>query len=211
MDWIAGRHIPLPRKRERGHLDSEQHAEVPWLFCVSHLLSPSPPRSSLTFRESFQPQPCPQHSTTHCPVHLSACQPFCSTDHLPVMCPCPQLEKPAGEKVKIFIIRSTRVLRDGQGRTERSSSKRTVMGWRLDEKSLNISETEEYSLSNSVKSHISHIWRFMSMNGDGWGWISSPNKSWWGMGTSKLKATSPVKKCASCYLRNAFKCIMCSW
>lgn len=62
-------------------------------------------------QESFQPEPRPQHSTTYCPVHLSPCQPFCSTDHLPVMCPCPQLEKPASEKVKIFIIRSARPLR----------------------------------------------------------------------------------------------------
>ena len=60
----------------------------------------------------------PQQPTTHCPVHLSPCQPFCSTDHLPVTCPRPQLEKPAGKKVKMFIIRSTRRVR-GEGGEER--------------------------------------------------------------------------------------------
>lgn len=75
----------------------------PSFFLITALIS--------DIQESFHPEPRPQHSTTHRPVHLTPCQPFCSTDHLPVMCPCPQLEKPAGEKVKMFIIRSTRPLR----------------------------------------------------------------------------------------------------
>lgn len=108
MDWVAGRHILLLRESEWGHLDSEAHARLPGRFCVSHLLS----SSSLTFRRLYSPKPTHQHSTTHCPVHLSPCQPFCSTDHLPVICPCPQLEKPVNEKVRIFIIRSSRPLRD---------------------------------------------------------------------------------------------------
>lgn len=119
MDWVAGRHILLLRESERGHLDSEQHARVPWLICISHLLPSISLTSSLTFRSLSTPHP--KHSTTHCPVHLSPCQTFCSTDHLPVMCPCPQLEKPASEKVKIFIIRS-KSLCSKEGNKERKSS-----------------------------------------------------------------------------------------
>lgn len=116
-----------------------------WTACRGALTLPRfSPSSSLIaalisdIQESFHPEPRPQHSTTHRPVHLSPCQPFCSTDHLPVMCPCPQPEKPAGEKVEIFIIRSARPLRGEEGRTERSSGGRDVIGWRLHEKSLNI-------------------------------------------------------------------------
>lgn len=58
-DWIAGRHIPLLRKSERGHLDSEECARVPWLFCVSHLRSSSSLPSSLTFRSLSFPSPAP--------------------------------------------------------------------------------------------------------------------------------------------------------
>lgn len=47
---------------------------------------------------SFHPGPRPQHSATHCPVHLSPCQPFCSTDHLPVVCPCSQVKAAACQK-----------------------------------------------------------------------------------------------------------------
>lgn len=103
MDWVAGRHILLLGGSERGHLDTEQHAGVPWLFCISHLFPNISLTSYLTFK-CLSPRPSTQ--PPHCPVHLSPCQTFCSTDYLPVMCPCPQLEKPAGEKVKIFIIRS---------------------------------------------------------------------------------------------------------
>lgn len=117
MDWVAGRHILLLWESERGHLDSEQHAGVPWLFYVSHLFFLITTLIS-DIQEPFQPKYHLQYSTTHCPVHLSPCQPFCSADHLPVMCPCPQLKKPASEKVKIFVIRSTRPLRNKEGRKE---------------------------------------------------------------------------------------------
>lgn len=123
MDWVAGRHILLLWESERGHLDSEQHARVPWLFCISHLFPSISLTSSLTFKSLSTLKPHPQHSTTHCPVHLSPCQTFCSTDHLPAMCPCPQLKKPASEKVKIFLIRSERPKR-GKGRRRRTAEGR---------------------------------------------------------------------------------------
>lgn len=151
MDWVAGRHILLLRESERGHLDSEQHARVPWLFCIPHLLPSISLTSSLTFKSLSTPKPHPQHSTTHCLVHLSPCQTFCSTDHLPVMCPCPQLEKPAGEKVKIFIIRSKRPLRSEGGKKERNSrgkNARDVIEWRLHKKSLNIFEIDKSCITN---------------------------------------------------------------
>lgn len=107
MDWVAGRHILPLRESERGHLDSEKRARVLWIFCVSHLLSSLLLPLISDIQESFLPKPHPQLSTTHQTVHLSPCQPFCSTDHPSVMCPCLQSEKLACEKVKKFIIRST--------------------------------------------------------------------------------------------------------
>lgn len=55
---------------------------------------------------TFRGLSSPRNSTTRCLVHLSPCQTFCSTDHLYVMCPCPQLERAASKQVKIFIRRS---------------------------------------------------------------------------------------------------------
>lgn len=112
-----------------------------WTACqgVLTLLCFSPFSTLISnIQELSKPMSQLQHSTTYCLVHLSPCQAFCSTDHLPVMCPCPQLEKSAREKVKLFIIRSTRPLRGKTARKERGSGKTDVSEWRLHWKSPNI-------------------------------------------------------------------------
>lgn len=63
MDWLAGRHILLLRESEMGHLDSEQHARVPWLFCVSRLISSSSPPSS--WHSGAFPPPAPIPALYH--------------------------------------------------------------------------------------------------------------------------------------------------
>lgn len=60
MDWVAGRHILLLGESERGHLDTEQHAGVPWLFCISHLFPNISLTSYLTFKCLSIPEPHPQ-------------------------------------------------------------------------------------------------------------------------------------------------------
>lgn len=70
MDRVAGRHILLLRASERGHLDTEEHAGVPWLVCISHLLPIIALTSHLTFKCPSGLTPL-RHSTTHCPVRPS--------------------------------------------------------------------------------------------------------------------------------------------
>lgn len=96
------------------------------LLCISSFF-PLIPALVSNIQELSMPMSQLQHSTTYCPVHLSPCQPFCSADHLPVMCPCPQLGKSACEKVKLLIIRSTRPLTAKKGKKERKTGKTDVI------------------------------------------------------------------------------------
>lgn len=126
MDRVAGRHILLLGASERGHLDTEEHAGVPWLFSISHLLHIIALTSPLTFKCLSTPEDSPPYGTLPftVPSVRSPCQTFRSADYLPVMCPCSQLEETAWRKgqniynkVKSLVLkqrRSWRGVMDGQ-------------------------------------------------------------------------------------------------
>lgn len=120
MDWSAGRHILLLGESAGGHMDSAQCARVPGLFSVSHLLPSQFLPSSLTFSSLSTPELHPQHSyhPLSCPSEpLSAILFGWSLT-------CNVLWSASGgaqlsEKVKMFIIRSTRPLRGKWGGKEK--------------------------------------------------------------------------------------------
>lgn len=135
MDRVAGRYILLLRASERGHLDTEEHAGVPLLFCISHLLPIIALTSHLTFKCLSAPEASPPYGTLPptVPSARAPCQTFCSADYLPVMCPCPQLEETAGRKGQ-NIYNKVKSIVEKQRRSCRRSTR--VMDGQQDEKEL---------------------------------------------------------------------------
>ena len=79
------------------------------------------------------------------------CQPFCSTDHLPVMCPCPQVEEPAGEKGQnVYDKVSGASERWGPRGLRGSGGGKDVMEWR----SLNIFSYWEIRVNGWIQRDI---------------------------------------------------------
>lgn len=135
MDRVAGRHIILLRASERGHLDTEEHAGVPRLFCISHLLPIIVLTSRLTFKCFSAPEAPPPYSTLPptVPSAPAPCQTFCSADYLPVMCPCPQLEETAGRKGQ-NIYNKVKTIVEKQRRSCRRSRRDLMDGQHIEKK-----------------------------------------------------------------------------